>query len=225
MVNKDISFVIQNDVSKKFIECLSPINSYLAPDYISVFKTDTITECMRRILYRVNSAKPDVPYDILKNLTKEEISNKWIHYIKKCKEIRHSDGKHIVTDCNFNLMGHIDCVVTMDDISYALNVFSVDPELFDARNASRKHVVQMTLDMWLASKNNGLILYENKLTNEYKVYNITFYQPIINSAVEKCKKMIEFKLKGKMCSRPYKTKDSNECSICEFKSTCWVKGD
>jgi hypothetical protein len=52
--------------------------------------------------------------------------------------------------------------------------------------AFKKDVIEIMVYMWLTETKGGILLYENKDSNEYSIFYVDFYIPIINSIKKKC---------------------------------------
>ena len=79
------------------------------------------------------------------------------------------------------------------------------------------------LKMWLVEISHGIILYENRETNEICLYHVTPHPQLLESAKKKCQSLQLFKMQGVRPKRAYKNDKEKECLSCEFKITCWTQ--
>ena len=190
------------------------------------FNADTITECPRRLVYRSSGGVTSSNADkFLKDRSAVFCNNKWKEYLSECKSIRFIDANLSVADCNYNIVSSVDVVLRIDENIYAVKIEPLDDASYQGiqeTGALKKHVVAVMVEMWLAEINNGLLIYENKNNNKFVVFHIEPYSPMIKSIANKCAMMFDCKISGKLPAKPYKEKNSNECSACEFVDKCWV---
>ncbi|MEI7943133.1 MAG: hypothetical protein WCH76_08265 [Candidatus Riflemargulisbacteria bacterium] len=190
------------------------------------FNADTITECPRRLVYRAMGGSTSLDANkFLKDRAAFFCNNKWYEYLSECKSIRLIDTNLSVADCNYNIVSNVDVVLRIDENIYAVKIESVDSANYQnvqKTGAFKKHVVAVMVEMWLAEINNGLLIYENKDNNNFVVFHIEPYSPMIKSIAKKCEMMFDCKISGILPEKPYKEKKSNECTVCEFKDRCWL---
>lgn len=190
-----------------------------------IFNPNNITECERRILYRARGEKNKQSHNIFFEIdTQEAVKNKWLNFFKKSLSIKLLDRDVVVADCNFNLTGKVDGILKANNSIFVLIVRALNSKDFiriTEKGALRKHIVELMVYMWLAEIKDGIILYENKDNQEFCLYHVVPYLPILEASRKKCMQLLEHKIKGTMPTQPYKNQDEPECTICEFKDKCW----
>lgn len=222
---------INQDIVTDFVKNI--INSKIKKRNLSfsreVFHPSNITECERRIMYRVYGEKPEIEEStlaILESINKESDKNKWVSFFENCGKAKLIEKDFVSADCNYNLTGKIDAILQIKNLILVLAVktlASSDFSNIEKNGALRKHVIEIMLNMWMAEIKDGILLYENGDTNEFCLYHVVPYDPILTACQKKCSKLLMFKMKGDLPDRQYKNNNSKECCICEFKSKCWKK--
>jgi len=76
--------------------------------------------------------------------------------------------------------------------------------------------------IWLIEVPNGILICENKETNEYFLSHVIHHKGILDSARKKCSDLLEKKVLHQMPERAYDSDESRECMICEYRGTCWT---
>jgi hypothetical protein len=224
---KENKFVKEDEVSSLFGSLIKQESERRSWNYpTSVFDPSHITECPRRMIYRANGCTPETNVSYLIANNEIHLKKKWTEYLSKCRSVR-VIGKNVVTaDCHYNISGNIDAILNIGERNYVTQIQLVQDEEFKQirkKGAFKKHVVEMIVYIWLTELRDGLLLYENKDSNEYTVFHVKIYEPVIKSVIKKCLGLMENKIQGTIPSRPYKTKDSNECIVCEYSKKCWEK--
>jgi len=219
----DLKFVCRDETSKSMEELVSDLKS-ISPDFPidSSFFPSQITECPRRIIYRVRGTTYISKESIFKCVKKESFKNKWISLLEKSKSIKVLHKDVIASDCNYNLYSKADCVINLKGDILAVKSIQVTKDEFNQvykKGAMKKHVIEMVVYIWLLEVDSGLIIYESE-EEDFYIFHIKPYKSIINSVIDKCTKLCDFKLKGQIPNRPYKL-ESKECEVCEYKSLCW----
>lgn len=223
--DKTHKFVKKDEVCSLFTTLIQEESKKRSWEYpLSIFDPSHLTECPRRIIYRANGNPPEKPISYLVFHSEIFTKKKWIEFLSKFQSV-HISGKNIVAaDCHYNISGNVDAVLNIRDVNYVTKIQPVCNSNFSQikkEGASKRHVVELIVYIWLTELNDGLLLYENQDSNEYMIFHIKFYEPVIKSVTKKCLELIENKIQGVIPSRPYKTRDSVECSECEFTNRCW----
>ena len=123
-------------------------------------------------------------------------------------------------------MGKIDAILKIKDCLFVLLVKSLSEDEYASvakDGAIKRHVIELMLLMWLAEVQNGILLYENKNTQDYNIFHVLPYKAIITSAKNKCLKLLGNQMKGTIPLRPYTQRNEKECSLCEYQVVCWEK--
>lgn len=224
------SFVKKDQFSNEFDV---KVKKYLSTPVFEVRSTispEHITECSRRIFYRCTGTKPEKVINTNSSMIKRKVSRSGSLFSAGIKVVkaRSSDSEEniVVSDYNYNIVGELDCVITINEKLLATKIYSVDKETFEdikTRGASRKNVIAIMVYMWMIELNDGLLVYENSDDYTCESFHITPHKPIIKSVVQKCKKISDSIMGGTIPDRSYDEKTSIECGSCEFLLKCWGK--
>jgi len=213
-ITAQLEQIIDSEVSARSKESLK-----------TTFNPNTITECSRKLIYRVmGDGKQKESASYLKTTSDIYTKKKWQEYFSKFKSIKLLESDLVVGDCNYNMSGTIDAVISVNDVIFAVKIFPVNEDRFltvKKRGASKKDVIETIIYMWLAELKHGLAIYENENTHEYELFDIEPYKPIIMAVKSKCLTLSECKIKGEIPGKPYKVKTAKECKCCEFLNKCW----
>lgn len=195
-------------------------------DVSDVYLTDHITECKRRILYRVCGTKIDnldFKHRYLFD-NRNFLVNKWIGILGKTEDVSIIGEKVRIGESISNLFGIIDLVAKVKNTNVAFMFYSLSDSDFNVvkdNGVNRKDVIDIMLKMWMIKVNNGIILYESSDLN-YLMFNVKPYDRIIKSVYKICQGLNNHKIKGILIDRSY-DKISQECLSCEYKNKCWDK--
>jgi len=193
-----------------------------------IFSPDHLTECDRRMVYRARDERP-ISQEVFVDYSNDAIRQKWIRLFQKCGFTRVIDDNSIVADFNYNIQGVIDLVLEFrysedNDVILPVKIFPLRHEDYVCVQETapfKKHLIDLMVNMWLIELNNGILIYEDKNTNQYSIFHINQYAPIINAVMKKCSRLLEFQINDRIPKRSYKNNTSRECTVCEFKNTCW----
>lgn len=191
-----------------------------------VYNSCEITECDRRLLFRVNNTETSIKYSRKYNIDQKAIKDKWISILSGINEIHIKEKYYLVADCNYNLSGLVDCIAKVGKKHVVFSIWQIPTEKYNNISASnykivRKNIVDILVKMWLSELKHGILILEDSSTNQYKILHITPYEPVIQSVCSKCKKLEEYRLFSKLPDRSYKNSDNVECKLCEYKDICW----
>lgn len=224
------SIVRIDGVATKFRELIAQEQDRLSkPIRIGTFAPEEITQCPRRLFYRLIYTDPDPnshPVDYLNDLNKDATCKKWLSVFKKCKKTEVVSYKTVVGDGDYNLWGHIDIVIRCGGRLFCVKVKSVNNhelQNIKEKGALRKHVVELVTYLWLLEKKDGLLIYESVNPVDYQIYHVKYSSSVIRSIKQKCSELLDSKLKGTIPTKPYKNSADKECSGCEYKVNCWEK--
>ena len=188
-----------------------------------VFNIKHLTECPRRIMYRVN-ATPQNDYEFLTYNHEHYTKKKWVDFFERCQSVKVLDRNVLAADCNYNVVGWADVILEIRGSATVLQIESLESDQYKKVKTTgglRQQIVEMMMIMWLTEVANGVILCENKTTNEYFLSHVVPYKPILESARNKCLELMEQKLLQQLPKRAYEDNQSIECKSCEYKETCW----
>jgi len=196
-----------------------------------VYNTRNITECDRRILYRAYGVKSDgikSEIEFSKNdiFSENAIKEKWLTIFEDILNVKVRETFITASDCNYNLIGEIDGAGVIGNKPVIFMIRKVNHEEFEnisKNEINRKDKVDILAKMWMIEVKHGILLYEDGNTNDYQLFHVTPYEPIIQSVCTKCKRLEDHRILGKLPDRPYKDALGTECLSCEFKLKCWDK--
>lgn len=187
------------------------------------FITYDLTKCPLRLFYNItseNSYKKEANYK--EKINCKFLIDKWCAIFMAAK-IDVVSKNVSVGDNFYRIVGNINFLIRFDGMTVPVNVYSVKNEEFNSvvkNGALRKHMVGFCTDLWLAERNDGIIIYENRETLEYKFIFIENKKEIINSVKKICKNVIDAISYKDIPDKPYKEM-SAECVSCEFLKKCW----
>ena len=228
MIDNALKFSLQDELTA-LVESL--IKKENRPSVTGTgFKPSEVTQCHRRLIYRILGEKPykdqisRVSY--LEEVNNKFLRKKWREILDSCKRIKILEVEPTVADCNYNITDIVDIVANIDGIISAVKIHGVENSYFSKiqkNGALRKHVIEVMIQMWLLEINDGLLIYENKNNQSYVIFHVKPYEPIISSVRKKCLGLRKYKITGGLPERSYSVKTSKECEQCEFKQPCWSK--
>ena len=225
MTDDLLKFVKKGDDVCKFIESfLDREKNARNIIYGSGIDPEEITQCPRRLIYKTQNTKP-------KNfntrwITELKTKEKWIEYLRTAREgILVIESELPLSDCNFGIEGKIDVVASIfKDRKYVIQIHALSNKDFltvQNKGVIKKHVMAMQIYLWQTELDDGLLIYENKNNQNYQVFHIEKYLPIIGSIKDKLSRLRKSKLIDNLPSRPYESSAAKECSNCEFIKECW----
>jgi len=183
-----------------------------------IFKPNRLTECDRRLLYLANGENIEdskFKESFLLDRNEKYVKNKWIDFLENSIKIQVIEKNIVVSDCNYHITGSIDCIIKKGNTEFVVLIKNHDGEL------KRKDIIELMIYLWLVEKTHGILVYDSNSSDKYNLYHIKIFPPIIVAITNKCKKIIERKMKGEVIDRPYKNPKSSECLECEFNVKCW----
>lgn len=225
-----------SSIDKKFV-CKDSVSEFLEGKireskipFISVadssFHPSRITQCPRRIIYRSRGEKGVLKESRFILAKQDHLKFKWISLLDNLDNSIRVLHKNVdASDCNYNLHDKVDAIININGDIFAIKAIYVRKEEFNeilSRGALKKHVVEMIVDIWLLEVDGGCLIYESD--DNINVFHIKPYRPIIESVVKKCEMLCDYKIKGLIPNRPYKSV-SKECSVCEYEALCWDKNN
>ena len=211
----DFSRSIGNSISKLSDQKIEILNSSFDPF--------SITECPRRLIYKTGGRYED-NRSYLDICIQESIQKKWVDFFNYTKNIGLEDFNVIVNDHNFNLLGKIDILVNINGASIPVKIKALSDTDFvkiQTGGGFKKDVTELIICTWMAEKKDGLLIYENINNQQYIIFHVETYKPIIDSIKTKCVGLLDHKINGTIPNQPYKKDDSEECKKCEFFKMCW----
>lgn len=188
----------------------------------SLFSSSQITECPRRLIYRVRQSPKDfesMPYMKAQNLLCE--IRKWGDFLGKCKGVKILERQYRAFDCVYNIRGDIDYVIQALGKNMVVQIHPVkDYDRVVREGAAKKHVIEVMINAWLMEVEDGLLVYENVDTHDTISFHVTVYKPIIESTKKLCTNLFRAQMEGRLPRRPYADQSGKECASCEFGITC-----
>lgn len=205
---------LESSLEKELNEITYIINSSFSPS--------DLVQCPRRLFFKLNNKYKSISNEKLRN--NEITTSKWISNLKKCKKCRILKENACLSDCNYQLVGNADAIIELLNRLIVVKIKVVTHNDFTKiikKNARRKDVVETMIYMWMAEVKDGLLIYDNESNNEYRIFHVLYYNPIINSVKNKCLKILKHKQEGLIPCRPYQDPNNIECENCEFTNNCW----
>jgi hypothetical protein len=117
--------------------------------FSGIFIPSRLTECGRRILYRSRGEKIDenrFREDFLINQNEKYLKNKWIDFFENSIKIKMLEKNLVVSDCNYNITGTIDCIIKKGNTEFVVLIKKQDGE------PVRKDVIELMTYLWLIEK-------------------------------------------------------------------------
>ena len=190
----------------------------------SIIRPENISQCSRRISYRINGFKFDKDAILSSgNLDKKDI---WITRIGLLDNVSVKGINVEAGDIFHGISGIADMVIRFENklIDAVVLIYPTN-NLVDISkgNPPKKDIMSMLLYMWLLEIKNGLILYYQIDKEDFELIHVIPYNPLINSMKEKLIDKKKKKMMGVLPERAYKEKSAIECTKCEFFNTCWKK--
>lgn len=87
------------------------------------------------------------------------------------------------------------------------------------RTPKKHHIQQLQLYFYLTGIRKGAIYYENKNTQEQKMYDVAYDQTIVDQVLEEIRQTVDFAKRGELPERPYLPTDI-PCRYCRFRDIC-----
>jgi len=217
-------FVQQNNKSEQIIKDLKEDCIKRSKDnHASVISPSHITECLRRMYYRLNWQETSNYAEYTDLVHHQCAVEKWATYFSKCNKIILVDKDILVAHSNYNLSGTVDHYIESKGYKYAVKIKQVpsaDFKIIKKGGPKRKHVIETIVYLWLSEFEDGLLVYEDNDTQEYDIYHIISYEPIIKTVKSKCRRLINHKMRGVAPPRITGDNAERECSICEYSYVC-----
>jgi CRISPR/Cas system-associated exonuclease Cas4 (RecB family) len=213
---KDNVFFKRTDVSESIEKSIK--NEFLCRNFyfnMESFNSNQLTECPRKLSYQVKfKTDTNPPWETFSNnLGRKHFIDKWEEILTKNKSIKIVAKNILTSDANYNLRGEIDFVIRFDDTNYITKIYN--------ENIERKHILDITLCMWMEEKNNGLIILDNIENQDIKVFQVMPKQNLVKASKDKLNYLNSFNFKNEVPERPYETKNNLECKSCIFNNKCW----
>ena len=189
---------------------------------IELFHPSQLTECTRKSIYRVYGEPYEL--DVFEAEHQKYAKQKWLDFFETSRIAKLIDTDIDAADTTYNLASRVDGILRIGELTFVILIKSLSTEEFQRikeQEIHRRDIVELILDMWLVEVHHGLLLYEDRTTNEITTFHILPYPSIINAACRKCRELYDNKIKGIIPERPYDSPDSKECLTCNFKETCW----
>jgi hypothetical protein len=219
----NVKFVYKSKDSILIESIIDQKNQEYKRNFSSSFHPSNITECTRRLIYKTQ-IQSDNKNEFLNDMDIVFSKKKWINFFQKTKATQVLRDDFVAADCHYNISGTVDAILKINGNIYVAQVYPICNSDFikmKENGAFKKDVIEVMTYMWLTETKGGILLYENKDSNECSVFYVDFYIPIINSIKKKCIDLIEYKINGKIPKNPYDSDKSNECLVCEFKEKCF----
>jgi CRISPR/Cas system-associated exonuclease Cas4 (RecB family) len=117
--------------------------------------------------------------------------------------------------------GHVDCIFKLSGDFSLVDFKSMNSRMFgQLREPLEKHVIQITIYLWILDMKSGFLLYENKDTQKMKLYEVERNAELVEQIKKRAMGLKKILQQKKLPKRPFK-KDSKQCKSCQFKKVCW----
>lgn len=217
------------------------------------FYPSSVGQCSRKIAYQmVGTPSQPLPARVLRILdngtsmhSRYELlfAEMGILLASEVKISEESEDKAIAEFCRkYHISGRTDAIIRVDDEVYIVELKSASNNSFsrirDSGEPKKEHYQQIQLYMHILGIHRGIILMENKDTQEIWEFPV-HYDPEMATHILKTINMINESVANYMASvelgnyeRPYiqlehlfpdreYDKTSFECRYCDFRSICW----
>lgn len=151
------------------------------------------------------SQEKELPVNLLRTFAEgEAIHKKWQNMFQMCSKLKESKIKLIANemrcyDERYDLYFTPDAVIEINDVLYIVEIKSMNSYMYgnallkdNPHPSARK---QLQLYMYLTGIPNGIILLENKNTQEFEVLSVEFNYPEVIPFIERLHKIMAFKKK------------------------------
>lgn len=194
----------------------SQINNNSVSNSVSdSLNSNYITGCDRKIFYQITGENSEKSF--MNQKSRLFLIKKWVSIFEKIKSFEVLDYNKIFADQNYNIHSEIDIVGKMAGFPTILVIKKVQ----DFHEPKRKEIVDAITKMWLSEVNDCFIIYDNIVSDEYRVLRVIPNEVLLNGIKNKLKKIKFNKLSGKTPDRKYDSYESIECKKCDFKKKCW----
>jgi len=124
----------------------------------------------------------------------------------------------------FMFKGHVDGIFKLSDEFHVVDYKSMFSFQFKKLSEPlQKHVIQISIYIWLLDLPSGFLLYECKDDQKIKMFEVTRNEKLITSIKERARRLMDILELGKLPKRPYPNKSDSHCRYCPFKKQCWAK--
>jgi CRISPR/Cas system-associated exonuclease Cas4 (RecB family) len=221
------SFVERDRVSRELEELLRDANEKRSiKAFVSSLDPSSLVECPRRLFYKTTSSYVSSA-SYFENQTQHFTITKWISYLDRCRGVRVVEKNVCSADGNYHIHGYLPAVIEFQHLMAGVLVKGVNNEQFSEikkKGVVKKDVVELMIYLWLLEIQDGLLIYDDLGNQDYRIFHVVGYKPIIESVKRKCLEIISCQKEGRPPSRPYRSK-TRECKQCEFLRMCWKESD
>ena len=125
-----------------------------------------------------------------------------------------------VSDKEYQIYGRCDGIVQLNRKRGVLEIKSINAKGFAGELPKKEHVVQTMMYIHLLGLRGGVILYENKDTQELKEFYMALDNEVVEKTLEKVKSVLSYISKKQIPPRRY-----HFCDYCAFHSLCYEGED
>ena len=200
-----------------------------------VYNIKHLTECPRRIVYRVNGSKcsngslsSETNYEnkFWASQSLQYTKKKWLKILDNCFGVNVVEKFVVAADSNYNISGTVDAIIRCEDYVGALIIDELEnDEYIKAENQGglRRQIIEVMSAAWLTEVSHGILICENRNTNDYFMSHVIPHELVLNGIKNKFKELMKRKIfQTELPDRPYKNENNKECNICEYKDLCWA---
>jgi CRISPR/Cas system-associated exonuclease Cas4 (RecB family) len=124
----------------------------------------------------------------------------------------------------YKFSGHVDGIFELSKEFFVVDYKSMFSFQFKKlAEPLQKHVIQLSIYIWLLDLDAGFLLYECKDDQKIKMFEVARNEQLIQSIKDRASRLIEIMDEGKLPKRPYASKTDKHCKRCPFRKTCWKK--
>jgi len=141
----------------------------------------------------------------------------------KCSGTSFRYDEVFVEDENLFFKGRVDGILDLPDGFFVIDYKSIfSMQYKKLTKPLEKHYIQIMIYIMLLDIKAGFLLYENKDSQQIKIYEVERNEEFIDRVKSRALKLKEMLLNGDMPKRPSSyTKGGKPCKTCPFKKVCW----
>jgi len=189
-------------------------------------------KCVRQLYYEAVINKPKNIDGKLRRVfdNGNSFHQRMMKMLFQCPEVRIVSAEIPIPENNL-IKGTCDAIVAIEGKNYVVDWKSINDLQFkylDNDGAKKEHIIQVLLYMHFFQENNGIIVYENKNTQEMRefVFSNSDYPELVNETLDKLK-ALQDNIKNKVVPDKPEFEDNEKwkCAYCDYKSICSENGE
>lgn len=200
------------------------------------YHPSSLYKCSRQIWYKIKEYQQDTfptSIDERKFAVGHAIEGAYDKYFSGMEQLEKNNpgtlngfkligGNVKIEHKGLNLKGEYDKIVEIEGIQYLIDIKTCkDSATAWDRIPYPSHILQVQIYMFMTGVHNGVLLYENKNTQEIAEFHFPFNQDVFDKKVRnKIRYLNKYVKLNKVPQREFE-KSNIECMWCDFKYTCW----